>query len=661
MSYRDVVASAAMDDLRSVRSGATVNTNPSRLRIKFAGRTVVTTVPTVAAAERPRADGERPNTPNNQLAQGELERLYVRIKSEGFPLTRGGADPPELVPGNPIQEIEPAPEELQQVVPQNMEISQALSEQGMPRSWFGWFRDALRVGPQYVTNLPATRRPDGALQGAQPAGTDTATRRVVHARNPLAGSDARGERREPAPASYDITPEEYAMILRERERGMPPHSNIVHVGGILGQVAGARALATPSPDPMVNSAPAAAASPVDRRVELGTPNGNNHDSAAVAGSHGITKILSTLGVDKPRTLSERLNDREKRAREEFVEMKKTKPLSEVLTLLADVHPDIVQELLSTPGVDTPSQQNSGVDDRIRVRVPKPAPFTGVGGTQVRMWLRNLESYLLHETGRSEVTTQMLFAAEQYLDGAARQYWAAESERMRKTGTVLTWDSFTASLITGFGGIDPAQSARDRMASMRQRKGETAEKLTVRFLQQLALLDEPMAEPDVIAHYKNALLPELRRQVVTALATRKVSTFAEYADFVRHFEHDLQLDELARKRVAREHDDVAGDPLKPPQKKHRGARGGQSARQRINQLSVQAEKQEASQSQPAQHKKEKQLKNNAANTQGAGTGAQTANVPVVKPKKCYGCHQEGHVIADCPVMKKAQELLKKQNK
>lgn len=77
---------------------------------------------------------------------------------------------------------------------------------------------------------------------------------------------------------------------------------------------------------------------------------------------------------------------------------------------------------------------------------------------------------------------------------------------------------------------------------------------------------------------------------------------------------------------------------------------------MNQLTTEkAEKAEKVKPPPAQPTKP--LKNNAAQNVGSG-GQQQNTTNAGKPKKCYGCQQEGHVIADCPVVKKAQELLKK---
>lgn len=638
MSYRDIVAM----ETRAARSTVTGVSNVSRLRIKVAGRTV-TTMERDETAARQKADAGKSRV-DTTLARGELEGLYNRMKTLGFPETRGGADPD--APANPVPEITPAAEEPQEpnlTQPTPMSVSDTRSEQG-EQSWTGWLRRVTRR----IGNTTAAQSLALQARMLQLSAPETRT-------NPpggVAGSEVEAAHH---PRGYQISAEEYAMILRERERGaVTPHIPVetgVRVGGQIGVVHGARELpdATPTVIPPAETV-ANNRHVLEQQHVAGRSDTNLGGSVPVPGANGISQILSTLGVDKPRTLAERLNAGEPRARAEFVELKRTRPLSEVLAALNDVRSDLVPELMALEGDAAPLSDTiatkNGDGKRIRVRVPKPEPFTGVSGVPTRIWLRNLRAYLLHESGLDEITPELLLAAEQYLTKAAREYWEGHRARLNRENVTITWEVFSDLIVKGFGGIDPAQTARDKLAAMRQRKGETAEKLTVRFLQQLSLLEEPMAEADMIMLFRNALLPDLRTRVVTALATRRISAFAEYADFVRRFEQDLRVDELIRKP----HNDVDADTNggHVSGKRRRSGKGRDKATKttKLNQVKTEKEK-------PVKAPPPAQTAPNSTAPSGSGSGEQ------IKPKQCFGCKQEGRLAKDCPVLRKAQQLLAKE--
>lgn len=215
MSYRDIVAGMSTSGLnQQTVKGPQPST--SRLRIKVGNKTVVSTGHTVAAAQRCKAASERPL----QLAQGELAEVYGHIMRHGFPVTRGGADPPDLPTGNtnPVPEIEPAEEQPPQHPPpavgqhevtDRMEISEVPSEQGEGRTWFQWVSSALQRRPQ----LPAVSVPARRV-------SFWGVRRPSDTPRVYAGSDAG---RSTGPGGYDISPDEYALILREHQRSTTPH------------------------------------------------------------------------------------------------------------------------------------------------------------------------------------------------------------------------------------------------------------------------------------------------------------------------------------------------------------------------------------------------------------------------------------------------------
>jgi len=145
------------------------------------------------------------------------------------------------------------------------------------------------------------------------------------------------------------------------------------------------------------------------------------------------------------------------------------------------------------------------------KIPKPPEFDGRKPTPLN-WCYSMETYLSAEGGVQYLSTSAAaFTAAGYLRGAALNWWR-NHEQAVTTGQVTEfrdWQEFKTALISQFTPISPAESAREKLDTLKQTRSVYA------YAQDYTacMLELPnMDEADRIHHFVNGLKPKVKIHV-----------------------------------------------------------------------------------------------------------------------------------------------------
>lgn len=153
---------------------------------------------------------------------------------------------------------------------------------------------------------------------------------------------------------------------------------------------------------------------------------------------------------------------------------------------------------------------------------KPASFSGNKDQNIREWLASMKLYLDGTNCWDPDTRLALYVS--YLEGRAKTYWLARfseyslGARAFEVGLPtpvkkVTEDLFVKTMITGFGTIDPIQSAWDKLTKLKQ--GTLSVEEYARQFDALCaeLNTEGPSQNDKIVRFKAGLHPKMQNRVV----------------------------------------------------------------------------------------------------------------------------------------------------
>jgi hypothetical protein len=98
------------------------------------------------------------------------------------------------------------------------------------------------------------------------------------------------------------------------------------------------------------------------------------------------------------------------------------------------------------------------------KVPKPKPYDG-RATDADDWVFTMDNYLNITHAGNDY--ERIVVATYYLEGDARKWWRFLSADTSKPEYPRTWQDFCNALLSTFRPINPAESARDTLARLRQ--------------------------------------------------------------------------------------------------------------------------------------------------------------------------------------------------
>jgi hypothetical protein len=144
----------------------------------------------------------------------------------------------------------------------------------------------------------------------------------------------------------------------------------------------------------------------------------------------------------------------------------------------------------------------------RIKPPQPEPFGATTGQNVRMWIRDMDSYFqLTATNEEDDKIQM---AQLLFRGNVRLWWHQHLERPEVLGAVDTWDDLKTLLTRHFVDANVLQRAQNKLANLRQTHSAHA---YVTAFRSVAYEIPDMSEREKIDRFIRGLKTELARDVL----------------------------------------------------------------------------------------------------------------------------------------------------
>lgn len=187
--------------------------------------------------------------------------------------------------------------------------------------------------------------------------------------------------------------------------------------------------------------------------------------------------------------------------------------------------DMLRDRLTALEADGTARQIGSMsvsEGRPKWEFHKPASFSGNKDQNIREWLASMKLYLDGTKCWDPDTRLSLYVS--YLEGRAKTYWLARyseyclGDRAFEMGLPtpvqkVTEDLFVKTMITGFGTIDPIQSAWDKLTKLKQ--GTLSVEEYARQFDALCaeLGTEGPSQNDKIVRFKAGLHPKMQNRVV----------------------------------------------------------------------------------------------------------------------------------------------------